>query len=296
LEWLRKIRRETYSLEFAPELLPNMKNENPLYVAEKKKLAEHYGEITEFWQCTIKHRLNLLDANMHSWRDPNFDVSLLGISKAYVDKVANLFKINRGELDVYPRKIRHDMYDWRTVSDEIFVDFETVGNPDENEESTIFLIGVWHKRGGKYAYTHFVANSLSEEKELVLAFHAFWQELGMPKVWYWYAENMFWNKVCKKYELDLSVGWVDLYKIFFEGVFVRGCKNFKLKSYVKALRDLGKIQIELPTGCCNGLEALFLGAEYYETKDLETLQSILTYNEFDCQSLHVLLQFIRKEL
>ena len=85
-------------------------------------------------------------------------------------------------------------------------------------------------------------------------------------------------------------------KVIFENnICVKGCKNFKLKSYIHALLSLGKIKINLPPEeCSNGINALLLGCEYYENKNKNVLQPILVYNEFDCQSLYVLLEFIRK--
>jgi hypothetical protein len=310
LDWLRDVRANGHAWDFSPKLLPNMKVSHPLYDGEKKKIADYFGEITDFWQCSVKHRLNLLDRTddrVHSWRDPQFDPSLLGVNAGHLDKVTKLFQINRGELGaVYPKRITHDLCDWRNAGSvpEIFVDFETVGNPDENEESTIFLIGVWHKRGrerdGAFVYTPFVADAITPacEQQIVVAFHRFWTEMGRPKVWHWCAEEGFWAKVCKKYNLDLGVTWTDLYKVFFDGdVMVKGCKNFKLKSYVNALVALRKINIELPpSDCCSGMDALCLGMEYYESRDKQTLDTILAYNAFDCKSLHALLGFIRKEM
>ena len=302
IEWLRDVNKNAHKWdEFSVKLLPNMKVNNPLYETEKKILSEHFGEITEFWQCSLKHRYNLLENTndkIYSWKDPEFDTDLLGVPKAYFDKVDKLIKINRGELgcSVYPKKIKHDLYEWRSESDEMFVDFETVGDINENEESTIYLIGVYYRR----KYTYFLADNIgsSAEKEIVLSFYNFWKDNGKPRAWYWYAENSFWDRVCKKYELQLQINWNDLHKVFFEGnVLVKGCKNFKLKSYINSLVKLGKINIKLPPeNCCNGLDALFLGATFYENRDQAILQSILLYNEFDCKSLHTLLQFIRSSL
>jgi len=310
LEWLQDLRKNIYKWndnDLIPRLLPNMKNNNPLYTKEKKMIADYFGEITEFWQCSIKHRYNLLDKTndkIYSWKDQNFDTNLLGVNKSYFEKIDLLFKINRDEIvPIYPKKIIHDLFEWRSPImnnvqslDEMFVDFETVGNVDEGEESTIYLIGVWyHKK-----YTYFLADSISHEseKKLVYSFYQYWSNMGKPKIWYWYAEDNFWNKACKKYNLSLPMLWVDLYKVFYEGnVFIKGCKNFKLKSYIHALKNLNLIKIDLPPEeCCNGVDALFLGSEYYETRDHKILESILAYNKFDCQSLDVLLNFIRKNM
>jgi len=304
LEWLQDLRKNVYEWkdhELIPRLLPNMKNNNPLYTKEKKLVSEYFGEITEYWQCSVKHRYNLLDKtndSIYSWKNQNFDINLLGVNKSYFEKIDLLFKINRGEISsLYPKKIIHKLSEWRNeTSLEIFVDFETVGNIEEGEESTIYLIGIWYNS----EYTYFLADSISydSEKKLVESFYQYWIKIGKPKIWYWYAEDNFWNKACKKYNLSLPMLWVDLYKIFYEGnVFIKGCKNFKLKSYVYALKKLNLIKIDLPPEeCCNGTDALFLGNEYYETRDNNILESILSYNKFDCQSLYVLLDFIRKNM
>lgn len=303
LEWLQDVRKNAYKWkddELIPRLLPNMKNNNPLFDKEKKLISDYFGEITEYWQCSIKHRYNLLDnsnENIYSWKDHNFDINLLGVSKSYFEKIDLLFKINRDEIGLlYPKKIEHNLFEWRTNIDEMFIDFETVGNPDECEETTIYLIGIWYNN----KYTYFLADTISHEseKKLIQLFYKYWIDLQKPKIWYWYAEDNFWNKVCKKYNLSLPILWIDLYKVFYDGnVFIKGCKNFKLKSYVYSLKNLNLIKIDLPPEeCCNGIDALFLGNEYYETRDNKILESILAYNKFDCQSLYILLDFIRKHM
>jgi uncharacterized protein YprB with RNaseH-like and TPR domain len=303
LEWLQDVRKNAYKWkddELIPRLLPNMKNNNPLFDKEKKLISDYFGEITEYWQCSIKHRYNLLDnsnENIYSWKDHNFDINLLGVSKSYFEKIDLLFKINRDEIGLlYPKKIEHNLFEWRTNIDEMFIDFETVGNPDECEETTIYLIVIWYNN----KYTYFLADTISHEseKKLIQLFYKYWIDLQKPKIWYWYAEDNFWNKVCKKYNLSLPILWIDLYKVFYDGnVFIKGCKNFKLKSYVYSLKNLNLIKIDLPPEeCCNGIDALFLGNEYYETRDNKILESILAYNKFDCQSLYILLDFIRKHM
>ena len=300
LEWLRNVKKNAKEMQFSTLLLPNMKVSHPLYDKEKEKIADYLGEITQFWQCSLRHRYNLLNSTndeIYSWRDPNFDSSLLRLSRSYQDKLDILLKINRGEIaPIYPKKMRNNLFEWRdTSTDEIFVDFETVGDSNENEETTIFLIGVYYKK----QYTYFLADSISREseKKIILEFYKFWEKIEKPNVWNWFAEESFWGRVCQKYNLQLHIKWVDLYKVFFENsVCVKGSKNFKLKSYVRALHSMGKINIDLPSDdCCSGAQALFLGTEYYEgNKDV--LQSILTYNKFDCESLFVLLDFIRREM
>jgi len=252
-EWLQHVKKNSHKWKFEKteeilHILPNMKVSHSIYDPEKKIISEHIGEITDFWQCGIKQRYNLLDKTndqIYSWKNPEFDVSLLGINKSYLEKVDKLLKINRGEIEpIYPKKIKHNLFEWRNQSNEIFVDFETIYNEEEDGEMMIFLIGVYHQN----QYTYFVANNMnpSSEKEILLSFYQFWKDLGEPKIWYWFAEDMFWKKSCKKYDLSFVLSWIDLYKVFYEGeVFVKGCKNFKLKSYVYSLLKMEEIQIDL---------------------------------------------------
>ena len=301
LDWLRNVKKNAKEMQFSTLLLPNMKVSNPLYDKEKEKIAEHLGEITQYWQCSLRHRYNMLnstDDQIYSWKDQNFDSSLLRLPRTYNEKINLLLQINRGEIDpIYPKKMQNNLFNWRDTNvDECFIDFETVGDWNENEEITIFLIGVYYKK----RYTYFLADRISREseRENVLQFYKFWEKIGKPRAWNWYAEEGFWNRVCEKYNLQLKVNWVDLYKVFFENsVCVKGCKNFKLKSYVRSLHSMGKINIKLPPeDCCSGSDALFLGTEYYEEGNKEVLKPILIYNEFDCTSLYVLIEFIRKEM
>ena len=254
LEWLRDVRKNAYKWDLTDPkiivtLLPNMKTSHPVYDREKKTIAEHFGEITELWQCSVKHRYNVLDQTndqIFSWKDPLFNASMLNIAPSYLERVEHIIKINKGEMNsIYPKKIKHNLFEWKTPCHEIFVDFETVGDIDENEESTIYLIGIYSD-----TYTHFLADSIHplSEKEVILSFYQYWVESGKPKLWCWYAEETMWNRACKKHNLQLPLVWVDLYKVFFEGnVYVKGCKNFKLKSYVNSLLQLKKIKIDLPS-------------------------------------------------
>jgi len=309
VEWLRDVKKHAHEWDFSVKLLPNMKVSHPLYDNEKKKIAEHFGDITEFWQCSVKHRDKMLEASegrITSWRDPNFSVDILGVNESVRPTLEKMVAINRDSrgLSISPSKLKHNLSEWRDEdANEMFVDFETVGDLEESE-CFIFLIGVRYR--GRY--TSFLAEEISdrEEKLVVNAFYKFWCDSGCPKAWYWYAEDGFWSRVVKKHNLFLPVPvlWVYLYKVFSdskEPVLVHGCKNFKLKSYVMSLLALGKIKIDMPPeDCCNGMSALFLAVEYYDDKldqrDDTKMKTIIKYNAFDCKSLYVLLQFIRAAL
>ena len=98
----------------------------------------------------------------------------------------------------------------------------------------------------------------------------------------------------KRNDKTFTVPWVDLYEVFYgEHFVVKGCKNFKLKSYVKTLSKLGKISAEMPPDSCgNGLDAMLAAWKYYNS-NIGSLTDVIKYNELDCVYLEKLLEFIR---
>jgi hypothetical protein len=76
------------------------------------------------------------------------------------------------------------------------------------------------------------------------------------------------------------------------------CMNFKLKSYIKSLKTLGKIDVDLqPEGCSNGLEAMMIAWNYYNDNEDhnhdDKFEEMIEYNRLDCVYLETLLKFIR---
>ena len=135
-----------------------------------------------------------------------------------------------------------------------------------------------------------------EEIRVISEFYKFWKENGSPQCWNWYAEKEMWNRCMKRNQSNLVLNWVDLYEVFYEEHFVvKGCKNFKLKSYVKSLSKLGKISVEMsPDSCGNGLEAMLTAWKYYNSQNGGgSLTDVIKYNELDCVYLEKLLMFIR---
>lgn len=299
LDWLRDVKKNGINWDLNADLYPNMKVDNPVYNDEKRVISESIGEITEIWQCGVKHRVNAIAHKITSWKDPRLTSEILGVNDQYKDTIDLLLKINRGELgDYYPKKFTKNTNDWKNkISDEMFVDFETVRDSLDldsyGEDEKIFLIGVWYKD----KYTYFLMNTLSEEneKQIILEFYEFWKNNGSPKIWYWFAESEMWSRAMRRHSLDLQLSWYDLYQVFKDEPFVvKGCKNFKLKSYVKSLVNLKYIDIELPpSDCCNGMDAMITAWRYYNENQNNQLDSVIVYNEFDCKSLDKLLQFIR---
>ena len=78
-------------------------------------------------------------------------------------------KMTAGALIDYRIKLNGIPFNWKTEictwkENECFVDFETVGDIDDNENSTIFLIGVYYQN----KYTYFLADTLKHEKNILI--------------------------------------------------------------------------------------------------------------------------------
>jgi hypothetical protein len=303
--WLKDVKEHAHnwSIHTHPFLYPNIKAEHPLYQSVKKQIVEEIGEITELWQCSIKHRNNAFSKGIYSWKDERLTSSILDIYQSYQPVVDQLIKTNRGELgDYYPLTFTKNTCCFKESGNEMFVDFETVSkrlNIDDDidhTESFIFLIGVRYKD----EYTSFLMKELTkeEEKRVMTEFYQFWLLKEKPKLWYWYAEDIFWKQAVKRNELSemSDMGWYDLYEVYQKEPFtVKGCKNFKLKSYITNLKKLGKIEVELPPSSCdNGLDAMIIAWKYYMTgENSDTFGEMIKYNQLDCQYLQVLLDFAR---
>jgi hypothetical protein len=309
LEWLRQVKKNAvnWTLEDYKDmnLFPNMKSNNLTFYKEKKELSDRYGEITDLWRCSVMNRKNALDKGIYSWRDENFNSKVAMLAYPYQKSLDHILKVNRENIDYYPEKFTDDSF--RVIENEMYVDFELVRDSFDTDSygdsEWIFLIGVRYKG----EYKSFMMNSLTllEEKRVIEEFYNYLSLNDFPKCWYWFAEVRFWNSAMKRHQLSLNnIKWQDMYEIFTkEGFAVKGSMNFKLKSYIKNLVYLKKIDVDLPPeNCSNGLSAMMIAWNYYnsEKNDKEKyeddMKDVVYYNSLDCLYLDELLTFARNNL
>lgn len=322
VKWLRDVKENglNWTLDdiYKKNLFPNMKSNNTLYLKDKKELCDKYGEITELWRCSTIHRNNALEHGIYSWKDERFNAETAGMSNGYKQSLENILKVNREDIEYYPTSFSDK--DFRNIENEMFVDFELLRDSFDTESygdtEYIFLIGV-HYKG---EYKAFLMNFLdpSEEKRIMDEFCDYLKENGNPKCWYWCAEVKFWNKAISRHVSNedeskdnsnkyKDIKWVDLYELYTKESFaVKGSMNFKLKSYIKNLVKLGKINVELPPdNCSDGLSAMTIAWNYYEDKEKnkeknkelsKDMKDVLYYNSLDCKYIEELLTFARNNL
>jgi hypothetical protein len=306
LKWLRDVKENGISWSFedmkSKELYPNMKSSNNQFYKDKKELSEKYGEITELWRCSTLIRKNALNKGIYSWKDQKFNASITGMSKYYHQSLNNILKVNREDIDYYPRFFSDTSF--REVESEAFVDFEIIRDSFDidsyGDSEWIFLIGVRYKG----EYKSFIMNSLSEveEKRVIDEFIKFLSDNNFPKCWFWCAEVKFWNRAMTRHNMKVdNIKWVDLYDIYTKESFaVKGSLNFKLKSYIKNLVKLKKINVDLPPeNCSDGLSAMTIAWKYYNdvsNRNEEEMKDVIYYNSLDCQYVEELLNFARNFL
>lgn len=307
LKWLRDVKKNGLNWSLNPSLYPNMKKSHYLYDKDKKEISDLVGEITDIWYCSYKKRENAFKNGIYSWRDYRLNSDILEVPEHTKEAVDNILKINRGELgDYYPTSFKNkDNINMIKESDNnIFIDFETVRDSLDIDtyglDEKIFLIGTWYKG----QYKSFLINEMNEEEErrIINEFLIYLKENNNPTCWYWYAEVGMFKRALERLDIYSNYnfsGWNDLFKVFKEENFVvKGCKNFKLKSYIKNLLNLSLIQTEIqPEECSSGIDAMIMAwRNYNEEKNEENMKYIIKYNKLDCEYLEVLLNFIKDRL
>jgi hypothetical protein len=296
--------------------------------AQKEKIADEIGEITSIWYCGVRNRNIGIQNGITNWRDPECVSSNIGMSGIRASIVDSILDINRQDVDkIRPKKIRNNMFKWKTSGNEIFVDFETMCDifspfsdiPEQKKTDMIFMIGVWYKqKQSTWTYKRFTCNKATYEEEyrIMDEFNEFLKEYDKPKIWYWCAENKFWSmaenrqfdRACQEGDhermdhiskiWDLN-NWADMCELFkHEPIVIKDCFKFGLKPIAKAMYKHNLISTKLESDCSSGMSAMILAHKCYQTninpKDCRIMKDIAQYNKFDVKVLYDIISYLRK--
>jgi hypothetical protein len=331
LKWVRDNKKFGHKWSVDPpsrlELYPNMCHDSGKWQQQKETIADKIGEITSIWYCGTKHRNIGIERGITSWRDIDCiseNIGLRGVRAPIIDSI--LF-INRQNKDkIHPKKIKHNIYNWKIPCNEIFVDFETLSDifapldelPKQRQTDMIFMIGIWYKENKKWTYKRFTCNEATykEEYRIMDEFDSFVDEQKNPKLWYWYAEKRFWER-SKSRQYDIACGqgdiarmesisdWdlgelTDMCEIFKqEPIVIKDCFKFGLKQIANAMYKHKLISIFLDSDCTSGMTAMILAWKCYEDQEnpatCPVMEDIAKYNKFDVCVLENILTYLRKK-
>lgn len=318
INWVRLVKSEGHNWSISPpsriELYPNMCIDSGHWMTEKKRIAEEIKEITLIWNCGIKNRNLAIQNQIMSWKNINCTSFTMNIQNVYSKTIDSILSINRQtEKNILPLVIKNNLFNWKTIQNEIFLDFETISDiffdmneiPYQNATELIFMIGVgFVNEKGNFEYKKFILNELTKEDEnqMLNDFLEFLRLREYPKIYYWSAEPSIWKRAeIRNKRSPFVLNWSDLYEIFKrEPIVIRGCFDFSLKSVSKMMKYHGMISSELldNNGCNSGLNAMVQCWKYYNLgkNDNTIIDNIIRYNQFDCQVLYEILSYMRTNM
>lgn len=336
IQWLKDLRNHGRGWSVNPptrdELRPNMCVDSGVWNKTKHQIAIEIADVTQIWYCGVKHRNNALRQGIESWKDERCTSAAMGMNGIRAVTIDKILDINRQDVDkIRPAIIESNTLDWKTCTNktnEMFVDFETFCDVFSDQEKTdhIFMIGLWYRNdelqgSRRWEYKTFIAETADSRGEFDIM-NKFTQFVNArkvngiePKLWYWHAETMIWERaLCRQYDAassrhdyqaldhigrywDLS-NWADLCKVFRnEPIVLKGCFKFGLKEVANAMRTHGMISAHIESKCDSGLTAAVKAWNAYQETDDPindpTIRDIAKYNEFDVKVLHEMLQYLR---
>jgi hypothetical protein len=311
IDWYRKVSENGLKWTVYPptnnNLYPNMNNDSGEWDQLKKKIAKNNGEITMLWNCGIKQRQLSLDKGITSWFDKECNSDLMNIKGERGEIVDRMININRDSYEIIDYKEING--EWLEESDnDMYVDFETINDicapidniPYQKNFNNIFMIGVGMRKNNKWNYKSFICRDTSKQEELriITEFIDFYTTHNSPKVYYWCAEEKFWNSACGYHGLNSNINWFDMCKQFKTNqIVLKGCFGFGLKEIVKKMYEYEMIDTVLESECSNGMMAMVKAWKCYDTNmdpmSSHIMKDIEKYNEFDCKSIYDIVNYFR---
>ena len=321
INWIRNLNKNHKKWKLSPPsnkyLYPNMNNKlDGKYHNQKQELASKNFEITSIWNCSIEHRQNAFDNNIYSWKDKDCNSKMLGINgkrSILIDKMLEFHRSNNNIFQI--NKKIPNINNWKNKNKLLmFIDFETINNFIDNNDTYLFMIGFgWQDLNDKWNYKNYTTINTSklEEYRIVKKFINDYNKIckeyndDQPCVFHWsHAEKTIFNKIKNKYNLNCRFNysnWIDLLKIFKDNmIFVNGCYNYGLKNVARQMYIHKLIKTNWTNDLSNGLDAMFLAYKEYDKKNNINLKKnnlfkkIIKYNEIDCKVLWDIVNYIKK--
>lgn len=311
LKWLRDVdnKGKEWSVypPSRPELYPNMKVDSYEWSDVVEDIADKCGEITKIWYVGKKNRDISFENGIKSWRDPKCSAENMGITGARKNIINNIIKVNQQSQELFrPAMITSNLFEWRKQEPkEIYLDFETMFDiiledevfPNHPKREQIFMIGVGWEENGVWKYKDFTCKKLTfeNEKEIINDFVKWYKNMGSPRIWYWHAEEMFWNRAMSRQRCHIELKLCDLSKLFREEpIVIKDCFNYGLKHVSECMRKHSFINTKIESDTENGRDACINALKAYRENKMHILKDISIYNEFDCKVMRDILKYLRE--
>ncbi len=289
-------------------MYPNMKSDSGEWNELKKKIAKNNGEITMLWNCGVKNRNLALKKGIKSWHNKDCNSKILNINGERGEIIDRMININRNEEEIIDYKELSGEWLENDNDNDMYVDFETINDlcepidniPYQKNFNNIFMIGVGMRRNSEWYYKSFICRDMTKQEELriITEFIEFYNNHNKPRVYYWCAEEKFWNSSCKYHNIHYNIDWFDMCKQFKQNqIVLKGCFGFGLKDIVKKMYEYGMINTTLESECSNGMMAMVKAWKCYNTNtnpiSSHIMKDIEKYNEFDCKSIYDMINYFR---
>ena len=243
--------------------------------------------------------------------------------------ILDINKSSNGPL-VVPERITVAEKEWRKKpSVEFYVDFETVSDldddfsnvPKKGGQAMIFMIGCGHIERDSWKFKCFTAEALNEDCEAAIidAWLKHMGEVGSrlapseePTLIHWSpAETIFlesaYNAAMERHPEKKNwkaLRWFDFLKkvVKEEPIVIKGAWSFSLKEVAQAMHSHKLIETHWGDGPTDGLGAM-VGAWWCDKeaaskniplRDIDLMQGIQHYNEFDCKVMMEIVHYLRK--
>ena len=332
VSWIRKLRKNGNKWDIKntinQELFPNM-SQISNYQKEKQEICEEKKDITQIWNCGVKHRKLAFSNKIYSWKDERCNSKTLGIKGKNSKLVDKIISINKQDKHlILPEKINNNIFGWKNKKTNIaFVDFETFTSifddfselPYSKNSGMIFMIGVGYTNEcGNWVYKNFtcLGRNYTEEYRIMNEFIEFLDSIDNPNLYHWSpAENSFWKSANKRqiklnknnpeklkniinnFKLDKVL--CDFAKFFKDSeIVIKGCFNYGLKNISKSMFNNNMIKTNLESECDSGLSAMISANTYYKNIVVFNyiIKDIKKYNEFDCKVMWDIFNYIKKNM
>lgn len=336
--WLRRMRRHGQNWDVLPvpslaELRPAAKGDSGEWSDAVKRITAEGGDLTALYGVGVQRRDKANARGLTDWRDTRVTPRSLGVTGTLAAaRLGALLDVNRTPGPaVRPARVGAARAQWiDTPSVEFYVDFETVNDlnddfsaiPARGGQPLVFMIGCGHLENGRWQFSCFVADQLTEPAEAT-AIEQWLDHMAevrerldprsRPRVIHWSHHEVSsletaYNAAVRRHGTRgtrwPTPRWFDFLKhvIKQEPIAVRGAHGFGLKTITNALHAQGLVQTRWRTGPADGLGAM-VGAWWCQDEihagrasrltDLDLMQEIRDYNEVDCKAMMKIVRHLR---